>query len=121
MTMIPTPAQGGDSRTPAHLTPEYLDGLLFRGGLKVLRRGSAGNLPPQIERYLNGTADELPADLSAIPERMRPLLSLMRSIGDRVRSRAEPAQDEAAAEMRAADEARAVLQRIARRAAGDAA
>lgn len=121
MTMIPTPAHGGDSHTPAHLTPEYLDGLLLRGGLKLLCRESAGNLPPEVEGYLNGTADELPADLSAIPERMRPMLALLRVLGDRVRSRAEPTQDKAAAEKRAADEARAVLQRVARRAAGGAA
>lgn len=122
MSAIPTPAHGGDSRAPAHPSPDHFDGLLLRGGLLALRREGGGDLPPAVESYLQGEAATLPADLGRIPERLRGLLVILRDLGeaDRRRARDQQAADDLA-ELRAAKEARAVLQRIARRAAGGAA
>ena len=111
---------GGDMHAPVHFTPEQLTGYLLRGGFALLRCEGGGHLPPAVEHYLEGAgkADEPPADIGWIPERMRGLLPLLRGMADDNRRAHAEAKADAIAEMRAADEAQAVLQRIAQASRG---
>lgn len=88
----------------------------LRACFKLLAGEPVNGLPASVAHYIEGMADELPADLNWIPENMRGVLPIMRDIaqGNREDCTAPAKVTAAAAESRAADEARAVLNRIAK-------
>lgn len=79
------------------------------GIFKLIDGDPTHGLPDQVADYLEGRADEMPADLGWLPPTARNLLSVMRGAVEDRRHERERATAEALAEL----EAHALLQRIA--------
>lgn len=90
----------------------------LRACFKLLAGEPINGLPAPVAHYIKGMADELPADLDWIPESMRGVLPIMRDIAQRNREDCAAPAEAGANESHAADEARAVLQRIAQASKG---